>query len=130
MTLSELVNAAGIRRPVAVYGDPHVSVTGVQNDSRKVIPGDLFVCCVGCKTDGHLYIADAVRKGAVAVLSSKEVHLDLMPHCGALVVVQSTNSVLPVIAATFYKNPSRKMSVWDHRNERQNDYVALGEGNL
>nr|CAD1821010.1 unnamed protein product [Ananas comosus var. bracteatus] len=81
------------------------------NDSRKVIPGDLFVCCVGCKTDGHLYIADAVRKGAVAVLSSKEVHLDLMPHCGALVVVQSTNSVLPVIAAAFYKNPSRKMSV-------------------
>ncbi|XP_020080042.1 uncharacterized protein LOC109703730 [Ananas comosus] len=111
MTLSELVNAAGIRRPVAVYGDPHVSVTGVQNDSRKVIPGDLFVCCVGCKTDGHLYITDAVRKGAVAVLSSKEVHLDLMPHCGALVVVQSTNSVLPVIAAAFYKNPSRKMSV-------------------
>ena len=37
-------------------------------DSRKVQPGDLFVCITGFQTDGHRYIPMALEKGAAALL--------------------------------------------------------------
>ena len=42
--------------------------TGVADDSRQVRPGDLFLAYPGDLADGRLYIADALRRGAVALL--------------------------------------------------------------
>jgi len=42
--------------------------TGVADDSRQVLPGDLFLAYPGDLADGRCYIADALAKGAVAVL--------------------------------------------------------------
>ncbi|XP_029123374.1 UDP-N-acetylmuramoyl-L-alanyl-D-glutamate--2,6-diaminopimelate ligase MurE homolog, chloroplastic isoform X2 [Elaeis guineensis] len=109
-TLAELMDESRVR-PVSLYGDLEVLITGIQNDSRKVTPGDLFVCCLGCKTDGHLYLMDAVSRGAIAVVASKDVNLDEIQGCRALVMVENTDSILPVLAATFYKHPSKRMSV-------------------
>lgn len=44
----------------------------VCTDSRIVEPGDLFVALVGQHFDGHLFLEEAVRKGAAAVLVSRE----------------------------------------------------------
>lgn len=44
-------------------------VTGISYDSRKTVPGDLFVCMVGFFTDGHDYIDKAIENGAVAILA-------------------------------------------------------------
>jgi UDP-N-acetylmuramoyl-L-alanyl-D-glutamate--2,6-diaminopimelate ligase len=44
-------------------------VTGLAFDSRKVAPGSVFVALAGAKADGEQFIADAVAKGAAAVLS-------------------------------------------------------------
>ncbi|MFY7698033.1 MAG: UDP-N-acetylmuramoyl-tripeptide--D-alanyl-D-alanine ligase [Legionella sp.] len=46
-------------------------VTGFATDSRKVMPGDLFVAIKGESVDGHAYIADAMTRGAVAILCTK-----------------------------------------------------------
>jgi len=50
-----------------VYGDTGVEITGITNDSRKVTPGDLFVCVHGYKKDGHAFIDEAIERGARAV---------------------------------------------------------------
>lgn len=42
--------------------------TCITADSRKVIPGALFVAVRGYASDGHAYIADAIRKGATGVI--------------------------------------------------------------
>ena len=42
--------------------------TGVADDSRQVLPGDLFLAYPGDLADGRRYIADALAKGAIAVL--------------------------------------------------------------
>lgn len=44
-------------------------VTGVAFDSRKVSPGEVFVALAGAKADGGRFIADAVARGAVAIVS-------------------------------------------------------------
>ena len=53
------------------YGDAvaDLEIAGVTADSRQVVPGDLFAAIPGGRADGRAYIAEAVRRGAVAVLA-------------------------------------------------------------
>ncbi|KAM7525764.1 hypothetical protein LguiA_015666 [Lonicera macranthoides] len=110
MTLAELLDESKVV-PISVYGNLEIEITGIQHDSRLVESGDLFVCCVGMKTDGHLYLTEADKRGAVAVVASKEIDIDETLGCKALVIVDDTNAVLPALAASFYKFPSTNMSV-------------------
>ena len=70
LTLEEIsvaINAATLNL------DSNLKVTGkVVIDSRKVSPGDLFVAINGEKVDGHDFCHEAIKKGAIAVISSKE----------------------------------------------------------
>ena len=50
-------------------GVPPVAITGITADSRAVMPGYLFAALPGVKADGRRFIADAVERGAVAVLA-------------------------------------------------------------
>ena len=43
-------------------------ITGLEYDSRKVRPGNLFFALPGLHTDGRRYIRDAVEKGAACVV--------------------------------------------------------------
>ncbi|XP_043716911.1 UDP-N-acetylmuramoyl-L-alanyl-D-glutamate--2,6-diaminopimelate ligase MurE homolog, chloroplastic isoform X2 [Telopea speciosissima] len=110
MTLAELLDESKVV-PVSVCGNLEVEITGIQHDSRLVSSGDLFVCCVGMKTDGHLYLSEADKRGAVAVVASKEIDIEETLGCKALVIVEDTNAVLPVMAASFYRNPSKNLAV-------------------
>ncbi|XXG85080.1 hypothetical protein AAC387_Pa11g0239 [Persea americana] len=110
MTLAELLDESRVV-PVSVYGNLELPITGIQHDSREVSAGDLFVCCVGLRTDGHLYLSEADKRGAVAVVASKEIDIDQTLGCKALVIVEDTNSVLPALAASFYRHPSKNMAV-------------------
>jgi UDP-N-acetylmuramoyl-tripeptide--D-alanyl-D-alanine ligase len=47
-------------------------VTGARVDSRKIEPGNIFIAMSGENTDGHLYVENAFRNGAVAALIDKE----------------------------------------------------------
>lgn len=65
MNIRELAQATGGR---LVQGDPDRVISHASVDSRRVQAGDLFVAVQGERTDGHLYIDQAVRAGAGAVL--------------------------------------------------------------
>lgn len=43
-----------------------LDIHAIRNDSRTVEPGDLFVAYPGVAVDGHRYVGDALRRGAVA----------------------------------------------------------------
>jgi UDP-N-acetylmuramoyl-L-alanyl-D-glutamate--2,6-diaminopimelate ligase len=47
----------------------HLDIAGVTADSRHVVPGDLFAALPGSREDGRAFIADAVERGAVAILA-------------------------------------------------------------
>ena len=46
-------------------------LTGISTDSRECIVGDLYVALIGNQQDGHIFLHDAIKKGAVAALVSK-----------------------------------------------------------
>ena len=54
-----------------------IEITDVAYDSRKVIPGSLFCCLRGEKTDGHRFARQAVDKGAAALIVEERLPLDV-----------------------------------------------------
>lgn len=69
--------------------------SGVAIDSRVVQPGDLFVALPGEHTDGHQYVADALRRGAAAAL----VRRDWAAPSPAIIPVDDPLRVLQTLAA-------------------------------
>ncbi|KAL8498451.1 hypothetical protein ACS0TY_021688 [Phlomoides rotata] len=110
MSLAELLDESKVV-PISVYGNLDVEISGISHDSRVVESGDLFICCVGRNTDGHLYLSEADKRGAVAVVASKEIDIENTLGCKALVLVDDTNVVLAALAASFFRHPSSSMSV-------------------
>lgn len=79
-------------------------ITGIEFDSRRVQHGDMFCCIVGTFQDGHKYAADAVEKGASALLVQTKLELDI-PQ----IVVKDSRKAMALMAAYFYGNPAKKM---------------------
>ncbi|HEX9259702.1 MAG TPA: Mur ligase domain-containing protein, partial [Acidimicrobiales bacterium] len=71
-----LADAPGLRVRRRV-GDDSAVVSGVTHDSRVVGPGDVFCCVRGEHTDGHDHAAEAVGKGAVALLVQRPLALSV-----------------------------------------------------
>jgi UDP-N-acetylmuramoyl-L-alanyl-D-glutamate--2,6-diaminopimelate ligase len=89
--------------PLAVVGDRDRAVRAVEIDSRRVRPGALFVAVRGERTDGHLYVRDAVANGARAVVLQAPEDL---PEDVTVVRVADSRRALSALAAAFYGDPS------------------------
>jgi UDP-N-acetylmuramoyl-L-alanyl-D-glutamate--2,6-diaminopimelate ligase len=104
MSLPRLLGSAG-----GDYADTMIS--GMQLDSRKVRPGDLFLALPGEMFDGRQFIEQAVANGASAVIAEAPVagFVEALPV--PLVELPELHVEAGVIAARFYGNPSREMRV-------------------
>ena len=60
---------------------PDTEITGVVYDSRKVIPGCVFVCLRGARADGHRFAPQAAQNGAAVIVAEEPV------ECSAPVMV-------------------------------------------
>ncbi|HEX7024145.1 MAG TPA: UDP-N-acetylmuramoyl-L-alanyl-D-glutamate--2,6-diaminopimelate ligase [Gemmatimonadales bacterium] len=100
----ELITAlrrAGLLR-AAASGVPPLS--GLTTDSRSVGPGTLFIAVRGSQADGHRFVADAVRRGAAAVVVEAPVDT-AVPQ----LVVQDGRRAAIVLARAWYGDPSAGM---------------------
>ncbi len=93
---------------VGLRGDAVATeVESVDFDSRAVEHGSLFCCVPGNRTDGHLYAADAVSRGAVALVCERA--LDL-PVPQVLVRPGAARTAMAEIAAAFHGHPARDLT--------------------
>ncbi|MBQ0105663.1 MAG: UDP-N-acetylmuramoyl-L-alanyl-D-glutamate--2,6-diaminopimelate ligase, partial [Armatimonadetes bacterium] len=91
-----------------IIQDTDKEILSVVYDSRKVTEGSVFVAVSGETTDGARYVGDAVRGGAVAVVSEKSVPV---PEGIGCVMADDTRFALGAIAKNFYGNPSSFMKL-------------------
>ncbi len=90
-----------------VTGPGDVAVSGVAYRSDRVVPGDAFFCIRGFARDGHEFAADAVAKGASALVVESVVPGVETPQF----VVADTRVALALASAEFYDHPSGDMDV-------------------
>ena len=106
MSLAEIVREIGNG---SIAGDASTRVRGVRQDSRRVEPGDLFVVRRGLSTSGALYVADAQRKGAVALLVERGTEVDA--HGLPVIEVDDVRLAIARASAAVYGNPTFALSV-------------------
>ncbi|MDO4790246.1 MAG: UDP-N-acetylmuramoyl-L-alanyl-D-glutamate--2,6-diaminopimelate ligase [Porphyromonas sp.] len=88
----------------------HIDIKGIQSDSRKVKPGDLFVAIRGTISDGHDFIPQAIEKGAIAILCEK-LPEEPIPAGIAVIRTEHTDVVVGMVAANFYGHPSDQIKL-------------------
>ncbi len=81
-----------------IFGELDSEVTSVEYDSRRIVPGALFVAIDGFASDGHRFIDSAVEKGAVAILSEREPETDRVPW----IQVESVRASMADLSVKLY----------------------------
>jgi UDP-N-acetylmuramoyl-L-alanyl-D-glutamate--2,6-diaminopimelate ligase len=97
----------------AVDGPHAGKVSGVAYDSRRTEPGDVFVAIPGERADGHLFVPDALARGARAVVVERARFAEFLDRApgSTLAGVDGTRRALSSLAGVFYGAPSKKLSV-------------------
>src|SRR5436190_4494968 len=109
MATRKLSELASILPDARRLGTADPVIHGITHDSRRVKPGDLFVCIPGLKSDGHQFLGEAVAAGAVAAVVER-------PEAGAnagvpLLRVPSSRAAVGPLAAAVYGQPSRAFTL-------------------
>ncbi|MGE5702327.1 MAG: UDP-N-acetylmuramoyl-L-alanyl-D-glutamate--2,6-diaminopimelate ligase [Clostridia bacterium] len=89
-----------------MQGNSSVEITGLTADSRKVKPGDLFICLTGFTVDGHDFAAKALEMGAACILAEKE-----LPVEGTVAIVPDTRRAMALLADRFYSSPTQELKL-------------------
>ena len=86
-----------------------VTITGLEYNSQNVKPGNLYFALPGLHADGHDFIPDAINRNAAAIVYQKE--LAEYPEGLSYIRVKDSRFAMSPIAASFYNNPSRQMTI-------------------
>lgn len=84
-----------------------IDISGLTADSRVVKPGNLFAALAGSKSDGAKFVADAVAKGAAAIVADEAAVIDAdnVP----IIRVSDPRRELAIMAARFYAHQPETM---------------------
>lgn len=92
-----------------IIGSSQINIDNIFYDSRNITPNSMFVCIQGFKTDGHIYIEDAIKKGAIAIIIER--NIDKYIQGVTYIKVKDTRKTMAIIARDFYENPSNSLDL-------------------
>jgi UDP-N-acetylmuramoyl-L-alanyl-D-glutamate--2,6-diaminopimelate ligase len=105
MKLGELLERV---QPVETGVDQNAEATSLAYDSRRADEGCVFFAIEGEKADGHLFVEDAIRRGAIAIVSEREAPGGLAAQW---VRVRKIRRALSEAARRFYDDPDLKLQL-------------------
>ena len=82
------------------------TITSIENDNRLIQQGSLFVCVKGYTVDGHDFAADAVSRGAAAVIAQRPLDLPV-----PVIIVKDSVRAMAVLGDYFYNHPTQKLTL-------------------
>ena len=104
MKLTEVMDGVNVQN---WQGGRQTEVSALAYESDRVEPGSLFCTWKGKVKDGHTFVPDAVKRGAVAVVAERPLGDLKIPG----IRVENGRRALGRMAANFYGNPSRQVRV-------------------
>jgi UDP-N-acetylmuramoyl-L-alanyl-D-glutamate--2,6-diaminopimelate ligase len=100
---------AGAAGGIALGDDP--LITGLEYDSRKIKLGNCYFALKGLHTDGHIFIAGAVKRGAVLVVHETEIPRAEKAEGVLYLQVKNSRFAMSPFSAAYYDFPSKKLRV-------------------
>lgn len=104
--LSDILYKSGI---IEVTGSTNVAINDITSDSRAVVNHGLFVAIKGTKSDGHQFISEVIKKGAIAIIC-EELPTEIDAKI-TYVRVKDCAFALGVIASNFFDEPSTQLKL-------------------
>lgn len=83
--------------------DKSLVINGLSFDSSKIDKHFIFIAIAGTNTDGHLFINDAIKNGAAAIIGEQDIQDLDVPYFK----VPNARKALAVLASTFHHNPTQ-----------------------
>jgi UDP-N-acetylmuramoyl-L-alanyl-D-glutamate--2,6-diaminopimelate ligase len=108
MDLERLAAALGVTE---VVGRAPVEIRDLAYDARTVTPGAVFFCVPGGQADGHDFAAEAVERGAVALVVERSLEVPQSLISVPQVVVPDARAAMAVAADEFFERPTEKLEV-------------------
>lgn len=105
MKLKDLLQNIKIKN---IEGDLHKEIKNISSNSKEIIADNLFIAISGTKYDGHNFIKEAIKMGAVAVVLEKDMDLD---DCTTKILVPDTRETLGEIWSNLYHRPSLNLKM-------------------
>lgn len=93
-----------------VSGAAPTTMNGICYDSRLVRPGNAFVAIKGEKSDGHDFIAEAIKRGATTIVAERD-PAPALPENVTLIIANNTREALARMSGYFYDSPSKELDV-------------------
>lgn len=106
MNIEQLITKS---KPLSIIGQTDIEINGLEIDSRKILPGKVFVAIRGTQTDGHNFISKAIELGATAIVC--EQLPSVLSDNVVYIQYQSTEEVVGQLATNFYGNPTSKIKL-------------------
>lgn len=104
----KLSSILGGTKLINTSGEINIEVNDIAYRSEKVTKGSVFVCLKGFSSDGHKFILDAIKRGAVAVVLQDKVEI---PQGITSVIVNDSREALANMSLNFFGNPSKNLTV-------------------
>ena len=102
------VDVAAAARGRLVAGNPQTPIGRISIDSRSLVAGDFFVAIRGERFDGHTFVDEALRRGAIGVMTSEPV--SLATDSGPVIVqVGDTTAALQDVARWVRRKSGAKV---------------------
>lgn len=98
---------------IKAKGNLDIEIEGIENNSKEIKKGYMFVAIKGFQADGHNYVESAIENGAIAVMVEEGCDLKSLkiPDNVTILMVKNTREALAICACNFYKNPSSKFKL-------------------
>jgi UDP-N-acetylmuramoyl-L-alanyl-D-glutamate--2,6-diaminopimelate ligase len=106
-SLSSIASIVSAKSGLSESELEEIAVTGVSSSSMDVEPGDIFCAFAGAKVHGATFAKDAIKSGAVAILTDAE-GAELLQGLPVLVVSQPRKSAA-ILTSWFYGEPMRDL---------------------
>jgi UDP-N-acetylmuramoyl-L-alanyl-D-glutamate--2,6-diaminopimelate ligase len=103
MQLERLIAALA---PTDVVGDGALEIRELAYDAREVARDSLFFCVPGARADGHDFAAQALERGAAALVVERPLEL-----AATQLVVPSARAAMPRAAVEFFDDPTARLPV-------------------
>ena len=98
---------------IKIRGNVDLDISNIENNSKKVTQNSLFVAIKGFDVDGHKFVEEAIKNGAIAVMLDMNADLKgiKIPKDITVIIAEDTRYALAIAACNFYDNPSRKFKL-------------------
>ena len=101
MLLKQLLKGVNVKE---IINEKDINIEEVVVNSKKATKNSLFICLNGNDYDGHNFVQEAKRGGAIALVVCRKISSPL-PQ----IIVDDTRKAMSIICSNFYNNPEKKL---------------------